>query len=80
MCNNEHNCKMCTSKVHIACRNVFNLIIVYGHWALGDGEDCGHGPGYPPTTKVAFLLGIVSTDITQNFNQCFQINHEIYYV
>jgi len=40
---------------------------VYGHWALGDGEDCGHGPGYPPTTKVAFLLGIVSTDITQNF-------------
>jgi hypothetical protein len=58
---------MGTSKVHIACRNVLDLIIVCGHWALGDGGDCGHGPGYPPTTKVCISFGIVSSDITQNF-------------
>jgi hypothetical protein len=28
---------------------------------------CDHGPGYPPNTKVAFLLGFVSTNITQIF-------------
>jgi hypothetical protein len=49
---------MGTSKVHIGCRNVLDLAILCGHWVLGDGEDCGHGPGYPPTTKVAFLLGL----------------------
>jgi hypothetical protein len=59
---------MGTSKGHIGCRNVLrlnNCVWAFGHWVME--KICDHGPGYPPNTKVAFLLGFVSTNITQIF-------------
>ncbi len=58
---------MGTPKVHIVCRNVFDLIIVcvgIGHWVMEEIVVMGQVI-LLPLSCISF--GIVSTDITQNF-------------